>query len=329
MPHLKNHKFMPRFSNILFASLVVFAAGGIAYWQIVVSNDDSAAVPSHSDKNTLTHRAPRVAPESIYRKITDPSVRWEVRVDMLRRMEADKLKSQDIDTLFALLRYQPEAGQEQNWWVVVNEIMEQMRIQAIGSERYGKEMLAIIRDPASPEILRDYAVQHLGQWVSPRGEQIGQPSEQNPDIIRQTAETLAMLVMDPETAHTSISGTSLMVLIDMKGGGVAEEIINPVIESLQPWLAAALTDSNNTSKITRISAINAIGMLQLKAFAPDIRNLATDQSADPSLRLNSVATLGQIGEASDIETLKTIAETDTRLQYAAQAALQKLADKHL
>lgn len=319
---------MNRSSTFLTAALVLCAAGGVAYWQMTEIGNESVTAPTRSNKDTFTPKAHRVDSESIYHKITDLSIRWEVRVDMLRRMEASNLKSEDVDALFTLLRYEPAAGQEQNWWVVVNEIMEQMRLQAIGSERYGKEMLAIMRDDTAPEILRDYAIQHLGQWVSPRGEQLGQPSEQNTEIIRETAETLASLVTDPNTAHTSISGTSLMVLIDMKGGGVSPEIITPVIESLKPWLAATLAGSNNTSKITRISAINAIGMLQLESFRPEIRNLATSESTDSSLRLNSIATLGQIGEASDMETLKTIAETDNRLQHAAQAALQKLSVKH-
>lgn len=318
---------MSRRTTFTIAIILLASAIGIGFWRNAKTRDEIEPSPTIANQQG-TPRVHKVDSESIYRKLTDSSIRWEVRVDMLRRIEVDRLKSQDIDTLFSLLRYQPTAGQEQSWWVVVNEIMEQMRIHAIGSDRYGKELLSIMRDHTSPEILRDYAVQHLGQWVSPRGAQLGQPSEQDPEIIRETAETLAMLAMDTDTTHTSISGTSLMVLVDMKGGGVSKEVIDPVIASLQPWFAATLAGSNQAGKITRISAINAVGMLHLDAFLPQIRTLAISENMDSSLRLNSIATLGLIGQPSDMETLETIAKSDIRFQYAAQTALQKLTIKH-
>jgi hypothetical protein len=312
---------MNRSSTFLIAAITFLAAaGGIVYWQLNHTNQEKSVLLPVGQ--TVSPRKSTAA--SVYQKLTDPSLRWEVRVDMLRRMNAETLTPSDIETLFSLLRYQPDPGQQENWWVVANEIMEQMRLQAITPESYAKEMLALMRDPAAPEVMRDYAVQHLGQWVSPRGAALGQPSETNQAIVRETAETFAKLITDPANSHSTIPGTTLMLLIDMRGGGVPEEIINPVIDSINPWFTATLADTNQTSKITRISAINAIGMLQLKTFRPEIRSLATSETADPSLRLNSIAALGQIGDADDIPTLETIAKTDPRLQHAALAALDKL-----
>jgi hypothetical protein len=323
---------MSRSATYIVASCVLVAAIGITCWQLDHSASkaddlaDESVGTSLPDKlpGRLSARAREIDRESVCQKIADPSVRWEVRVDMLRSIEAGKLGPEEVDALYALLRHAPAAHQETGWWVVVNEIMEQMRVQAIGGNRFGEEMLAIVNDATAPEILRDYAVQHLGQWVSPRAEEPGQPSERDPRIVRETAESLARLVMASDTSRTSVPGTSLMVLVDMQGGGVPEKILNPVIESLNPWFAATLADRNGTGKITRISAISAIGMLHLTAHRPAIRNLATNETADPSLRLNSIAALGQIGEPGDIELLQTIAATDTRLRYAAQAALKNL-----
>jgi len=308
------------------AVLLLVVAGGLTYWQIARDKDKPSAIESTSAAEPGSPGYPRGRTESRvdFTKLTDNSVRWELRVDMLRRMEASQLGRKDVETLFELLHHQPDPGNEEHWWVVVNEIMEQMRLQAIGSDRYGREMLAIVRDADAPEVLRDYAVQHLGQWVTPRGAALGHPHEQDTAITREAAETFAMLAMDPSIEHTSVPGTALMLLVDMNSGGVDEEIINPVIESLQPWFAATLDGRNQTGKITRISAINAIGMLELETFHPDILAMATDENADPNLRLNSVAVLGQIGGVSDITTLETIAATDNRYYHAARAALEKI-----
>ncbi|MGJ8634237.1 MAG: HEAT repeat domain-containing protein [Luteolibacter sp.] len=311
-------------TSIILATLLLAGAGGVVWWQLDKTEE-------HSEENIAEEvvkiREAREARDSRFQKLTDNSVRWQVRVDMLRSLDAASLNQEDINTLYDLLTYTPVPGQEENWWVVANEIMEQMRLKAIAPDRYAKEMLAIIRNPAAPEVLRDYAVQHLGQWVTPRGAELGQPSEQDPTIVKETAEAFAALVTDPTNARSSIPGTTLMVLIDMKGGGVPEDVINPVLETLDPWFEGVLSGRNASSKITTISTINAIGMLRLETFRPEIHALATNEATDPSLRLNSIATLGQIGTEADLGTLQSIARSNSRLRHAAQAAYGNLSDK--
>ncbi len=313
-----------KFTSVIPAALLLAGAGGIIWWQHARTDKHLLAASNNPGLTSPHIRTEKAARDSRFQSLTDPSVRWQVRVDMLRRLDAGSLGQEDINTLYSLLKFQPAADQEENWWVVVNEIMEQMRLQAIAPERYANELLAIIRNPSAPDVLRDYAVQHLGRWCSPRGAKLGHPSERNPAIVRETVDTFAALVTDPSIAHTSIPGTTLMLLVDMKGGGVPEEIINPAIKTLEPWFATTITGNNNTGKITRISAINAIGMLALETFRPDIRSLATNESVDPSIRLNSIAALGQIGEPSDLAALQAIATSDSRLRFAAQAAFRNL-----
>jgi len=71
--------------------------------------------------------------------------------------------------------------------------------------------------PDAHEILRDYAVQHLGMWVTPRGKKLGHPSETDPVLVKRTTETFGRIVTDSSLGHTSIPGTTLMTLVDMRG----------------------------------------------------------------------------------------------------------------
>lgn len=306
---------------IILAILSIIGAGTLAYWQ--KSNKET---PAQAPATKAITRTPTLKQKpSLIPKITDTSIRWEVRVDLLRRLDSASLTTEEIDSLYTLLHHTPTPGQEENWWVTVNEIMEQMRKQAIGADRYTPAMLSIIRDPDAPEVLRDYAIQHLGQWVTPRGAAQGTPSETNPQLIQETATALGTIITDATLAHTSIPGTTLMVITDMKHGGVPESILTPVIDSLQPWFTSTISGNNSVSKITRISAINAISMLHLQQHAPAIRQLAESDTTDPSIRLNSIATLGSIGTpADDITTLTAIATSETRYRHAAKAALKKL-----
>ncbi len=315
---------------ILVASLSLIGAGSLVYWQSQRPEPTPQETITQPVVKPATTRAPRPATQtpSLVSRITDSSLRYEVRVDALRRLDAKSLTPQEIDTLYTLLNHTPKAGHEESWWVVVNEIMEQMRKQAIAPERYTPAMLAIIRDENAPEVLRDYAIQHLGQWVTPRGAEQGYPSEENPQLVQETARTLGRTITDATIAHTSIPGTTLMVMVDMLHGGVPEPILTPILTSLQPWFQNTISGVNNTAKITRISAINAIAMLDLQEHSPSIRKLAESDQTDPSIRLNSIAALGRIGQAKDLDFLQSIASGDTKYRHAAKAALTKLSKKN-
>ena len=314
---------------VILAACLLLGAGGIAYWQFTSSEREHVSTDTTLSTASSQRSAKRKPDEESYLvKITDSSIRWQVRVDMLRRLDADSLSDSDVDTLYGLLKKKPEVGQEENWWVVVNEIMEQMRLQGIGVDRYSEELLSIITDSEGDEVLRDYAVQHLGQWVTPRGSKLGAPYEQDVSKIQQTVETFGNLITDGSLAHTSIPGTTLMLLVDMHGhddkSGVSSEILNPVIESLNPWMDSVISGNMQINKSLRISAINTVGMLGEAQHVQIIRQLAKSEDTDASIRLNSIAALGMIGDASDIESLKQLVDSGGKYHHAAKAAYKKL-----
>lgn len=331
-------------STITLATLSIIGAGALGYWQISKSPESSQVSKGHNQEQATEAGMNQALPStssatrssssssstkakrkvSIIDKITDTSIRWELRRDILLRMDADSLTADEIDSLYDLLTHSPQPGQEENWWVVVNEIMEQLRKQGIGKDRYTSSMLSIIRDIDAPEVLRDYAVQHLSQWVTPRAGIIETPSESDPQRVEEVATTLGAVITDTTLAHTSIPGTTLMALIDMKSGGVSDTTLSPVIDSLQPWFSSTIAGENDVNKITRISAINAVGMLQLQQHSAIVRQLAHSDDTDASIRLNSIAALGSIGSSDDLSVLKAIATSDTRYRHAAKSAINKL-----
>ena len=83
--------------------------------------------------------------ESRFSSLLDSSLPWESRTISLRELDKGKLGQEEVNELFELLRHQPEANLKESWYVTVNEIMEQMRIQGIGSERYTDSLINIIR----------------------------------------------------------------------------------------------------------------------------------------------------------------------------------------
>ncbi len=313
----------------LFLWIVILLCLGISLLAWMNLNKTGLVTPETKSKNISGHLIldPLVSsntPSSSWKSLTDPSIRWQVRVDLLRRLDKETLSETDVDALYSLLEHRPLSGQAENWWVVVNEIMEQMRLQAIGRDRYSKTLLVIIRDPFAPEVLRDYTIQHLGQWISPRGEDIGVPHEEDPVLVRKAVVAISNTVRDASLAHSSIPGTALNVLIDVREGGIEPKIIKKAMDELEPWFSKVIPDRISISSINRAEAISAVACLGRRKYSPIIRELAFSKEGDPTLRLRSIAALGYLGEESDMESLRGIVLSGSPLRHAAQNALIQL-----
>ncbi len=312
--------------STLLALSLLLGAGGVLFWKS--SQNLDTAQKSPSAESALSEDAPTAAlAPSSWENLVDDSVRWQIRVDRLRRLNKDALSEPDVETLYNLLDRRPSALHAEAWWVVVNEIMEQLRKQGVAPQRYTPALLTIIKDQTAPDVLRDYAIQHLSQWLTPRGADLGNFHEENPELIKEAAQAFTDLILDAGLAHTSIPGTTLSVLADMKTSGLSEETLAEVTDQLHPWLQSTLTEEVNSEKNTRISAINAIGVLQLKQHLPAIRELASPVQTSASVRLSSIATLGQLGEETDLPFLEKLAASQGKFRFAAQTARKNLSQQ--
>jgi hypothetical protein len=263
-------------------------------------------------------------PSTRFKFLTDPSIRWQVRANHLRELDANTLSQADVDTLYELLDHRPLPEHAEDWWTVVNEIMEQMRIQAIGRERYAKALLAIIRDSSAPEVARDYSIQHLMQWIAPQGENLGLSHEEDPALIREAVTATITAIMDPELAQTYIPGTALNMLVDASSGVIEPQIIDEAIARLEPWLRGVIPGRISVDPINRYDAIGAAGSLGLREHYPMIRGFAFDEEVDPEVRLLSIASLAIYDDESDLEPMRQIARSNSPLSYPAKRALEKM-----
>jgi len=291
-----------------------------------------AAVPiselDHTPPDGLVTPAFEVVPPSTrFQFLTDPSIRWQVRANHLRELDANTLSSSDVDTLYELLDHRPLPEDAEDWWTVVNEVMEQMRLQAIGSDRYAKALLAIIRDPTVPEVPRDYSIQHLMQWIAPHGENLGMPQEENPALIREATTATTTAIMDPELAQTSIPGTALNMLVNARSGAIEPQTIDEAIAQLEPWLRGVIPGRIPVDPINRYDAIGAAASLGLREHYPMIREFAFDEEVDRIVRIRSIAALALYDHDADLEPMRQIARSNSPLNFAAKSALGKMTNE--
>lgn len=298
--------------------LLLLGAGAAVWWTQEKEPPSQAPGPPSASRT----RVPR-AQGNRFTTLTDESIRWQVRVDRLRRLDATTLNTAETRHLYALLRHKPASQHREAWWTVLNEIMEQMRRQAIAPDLYTDTLSAIIGDPAVHPVARDYAVQHLGIWITPRPSVTGvAPHEQNPEKVAGAIEAITAVITEPAVQHTTIPGTALMVLADAHSGGLSATKAS--FTRLKPWLATTISGTSGASLVTRTSAINTAALMQCSEHLPAIRALVTDDATNDSVRLSSIAALGHLAENDDLGTLRTLADGHSKFKHAAQAALKKL-----
>lgn len=233
---------------------------------------------------------------------------------------------EEVAFLFAALDHQPLAGTEEQWWVVMNEIMERLRKQGLGADQYSIRMEAVADDSKRPEVVRDYAIQHLLQWLSPANPQVF-PGESDPQQRKHSLQLVTRIIRDPSLRHSSIPGTALLALADASTR-LPQGEVTPLWDELDSYLAPLCAGGSDASLALHVSAIQAAALMGRTAHLPAVRSLAMNVAADPSLRLTSIAALGLYGAESSRRFLESINRDGGSFSYAAKSAIDRL-DQHL
>lgn len=311
---------MSKSTTIILSAVLLIGAGALVWWKIRPSEAPSAS----ADQTT---QAPRPRDSKASRPaskkwlgLTDPALPVHVRLDLARGFDTH-LGPAEIDILLDSFTHSPPRHAREHWYVVLNEIFGQMRKKGVAADRLGPALTALIEDPSQSEVARDYAIQHLSQWIAPPSPET--PGETSADNITAALQAIAATVDDPSIAHTSIPGTALMALT-ANSPHIPAELTTPVWKKLDPALTAMLKGETHGSLSTRTTIIQSVALRGSSTHLPLIQQFARDEKADPSLRLSSIAALGIYRSGDDRQYLESIATGTTRYRHAAQSALKKL-----
>lgn len=298
--------------------LTVLLLGVVGAWLMTKNKEAQKTTPATQVERPSRPNVQKTR-ESRWPKLTAARLPLETRLNIARSIESS-LSPHECTELFALMRHQPHAGDENKWWVVLNELMEQMRKHGAGANDYTSNLAAILADDTLPEVTRDYAAQQLAQWISPANPE--SPGETKPARRQEALSVFAKVITDENLTHSAIPGTALMALTDASLR-LPEEKTAPLWEKIDPVLLELIDGTRPADLILRLSAIQSAALRRSEIHLPAIRTFANDDKADPSLRLSSIAALGQYADPKDRDTLEKIARSNTKFQYAAKAALQK------
>lgn len=313
-------------SRLMLAAAAILVAVVLAIvWQQRASEETTAensSPPTTTSRTLTTPKSPSRALEK-WKDLTNDQLTWQQRFNIARRIDTTA-SPEEIDHFYSLLDRQPTSGTEEAWWVTVNEIMEQLRKNGLGPERYTNALLTLIEDPAQHPVLRDYAIQHLTQWLVPATADESIPSEQNPEKISQSLQSIAALIPTAAQDGSTVAGTALMALVDASSR-LPETTTTPIWNSLETFFSETIAGETTVPPHTRISVVQAAAILSREAHLPAIRSLATSEETAPSLRLSSIAALGYYAHPQDQAYLQSLSTTPHRYQQAARTALKRFA----
>ncbi len=229
--------------------------------------------------------------------------------DQLSKSDADALLRWSVGTRPA--KVGPEA-----WYAVVNDVWNVLRRQSNREADLIPALLTFFRSPATPYVLRDYSVQHIGAFLREDFDSLG---------AAQRSAALSLLKEAALMRDHAFAGTALYAL-----KSVLPKLSNEmaaVKEELAQAALALLADpvANN---LARISAFQIVIETADSRGAVHARRIAADVGSAPMLRAPAIAYLGRFGTPEDAALLRSIREgcSDLRLIGALNPALARLTD---
>jgi hypothetical protein len=280
-------------------------------------------VLGHFSHSPADHDARRrePAPSPLLLGITSPAIHWEERLHAVNQLPA-LLDTSTRKGLFDYLTNKPTDESLKDWYLVANEIMQTLRQRELPAGFYTHELTALIQCPTADPVLRDYAVQHLSQWISGI---VPTARETDPLQVAVAFDAMSGQAAATENGQLTLVGTTLNALTDaLLHGEGAILAKRPDLQKIA--LKVATTADASVSTFNRASALQAAAQLNTPELPAVCRQFAQRSDIAPDLRLGSVAALGLIGSVEDLPLLQSFA-LDSPLHYAAAAAIKRIEDR--
>jgi hypothetical protein len=302
-------------ATILSLAVIVIVAVGYLVWP------QKATEMSPFDQAHLSaghEMRPKIPLSPLLVGIASPSIHWEERIKSVNQLP-DHLDSGTVGYLFDYLSNKPAEDSLENWHIVCNEIMQTLRKRELQPGQYTRKLIVLIETSTEDPVIRDYAVQHLSQWIAGVDPEA---KESDPLLISKAFDAMCDQASAASNGNLTLVGTTLNALVDAMNHGV--EAILSKRENLQKIaLKLAASEDGSIVNYNRSTALQAAALLNAPGLPELCRDLATRQNVAPDIRLGSVAALGLSGNAADLPLLETFSN-GSPFKFAADAAIRRI-----
>lgn len=216
-----------------------------------------------------------------------------------------ELSGNEIRALLMFVHATPQdvGLSESSYNAVGDEVLLKLEDQKKLPVDYSDHLVVMHYDQTRNRIWRDYCIQHLGTVYS-------RIPEQKRPVVRQ-------LYMDALKPKSDFAGTALL---SMRRSIAAPDMDKALVaeEAMKVASSDAYTDAERRSALLVAAEFNHSDALRLAR-----KIVGSDHTAP--FRASAMATLGMVGDDSDIPRLKKYTQSsDFRFRSASAAALKKL-----
>jgi LmbE family N-acetylglucosaminyl deacetylase len=237
----------------------------------------------------------------------------DARRDALKTLTRT-LKPDDVDALSVFLDFRhsdhPELSSA-SFEALKNDALVVLLNQKELPEGLGDQLVKMFKDEKHSKRWRDYSLQYFSAYY---------------DAIRTTESSEAATITNAyavalDSRTEKFSGTALMALERLSR---EHEEFNRVEVGDKAVKIVLASDTCNDSRIT---ALRVCAMMNREEILPQARILAQTGETMP-VRLAAIATVGDLGDESDLEYLQSLAASDDkRLQRISQTASKSLRER--
>lgn len=292
------------FSIFPIILLTVLGMGGWMMWQWSHSGDShpphpTAAIPQRAS-------APRLPLHPAVAKIiVDSRDLSYLKLNYLIKELPTDLAAHDIDALLGYITARkPEKFSDGEWGSITNDIQEALSVQDVPHEKVARTLIDTYRDEARSQLMRDYALQHVGGFAIYLIHTAHTRSGTLPDFFPTLTGELIAATKDPSKPWC---GTALNLLDGILRAAEYRhrEIPGITPESLAA-LAAPVIETPTAPLNARIPALQLLSRRNPAAALPIARATLADPAAPLMLVQTSAATLAAHGSKDDLALLTSL-----------------------
>ena len=257
---------------------------------------------------------PNGANWNLIQTIANPSADYWARMHAVNAFSS-RLSDADWDSLRKFLLKTDTLDNDSIGQVLKNNLMTALCVINPPPSGLGDLFVQIYRDHKQDEVIRDYAVQHLGQYY----EQMS--GRENSDILLQSVQSVLWDAVNEPVG--SVGGTALLTLkrlSDEFPGGFDRERIRDT--------AMRMAGNPIAGELAHITAFQICAQMSASAALPLLLE-ASANGQTMTERISATGSLGLLGGPDQIPYLNRIIQgPEDRLRLAAQHALAQIAARH-
>lgn len=328
----------PAIPIIVLASTVALTVVAIRYWP---PQQEALAAPLAIEQEEVPEggippSADDLPHPTVAALLSVESVPFVERHRHLRAIGDHLPQADRLRMLHAIVNEPPNGLVSATWHSLANDIMGILRHQKPFMPEYTDHLIGLWHDLELDPTLRDYALQHLREWVADGDSRT--VHEERPEklaLIHRTfleAATPGHPSFDPQS--TTI-GTILLALNEWTPGATAKQPSQPGQSAQIGDLDSADFESlllqfsadASVHRGIRTTALQLCARREIREALPTARSILADPAADAILRIAAISCLGELGTADDLDRLTGFQQQNTRdplLQASLHKAIQTL-----